>query len=169
MSNAYDILQRNQKKNQPFNINKNEDLKSQSRKKKNNLRKNNESATAEVDKIKDFLKKDSFKQIEPKQKEDFSDKLKEELNQLKQLTKEADNIFTEKKEKGNEKTTENEVKQDNSKKQSNEFKSKKEGNSNKISHGNKNSSQEAVLFDQEFEEKLSYLIDKLDIINRITK
>jgi len=161
-----------QKKN-TLNLNKNEDIKNKSTTENKNLKKKSET---ESDKIKDFLKKDSFKQIEPKPKRDFSDKLKDELNQLKELTKEADYIITEKKEKVNEakeaKRTENreevEGKKNKSDEKNKDVKNTIEESRNKISDGNK-ISRETILFETEFEEKLSYLIDKLDIINKITK
>ena len=161
-----------QKKN-TLNLNKNEDIKNKSTTENKNLRKKSET---ESDKIKDFLKKDSFKQIEPKPKRDFSDKLKDELNQLKELTKEADYIITEKKEKVNEakeaKRTENreevEGKKNKSDEKNKDVKNTIEESRVKVSDGNK-ISRETILFETEFEEKLSYLIDKLDIINKITK
>lgn len=158
-----------------------DDLELQNLNKNSNLRQDNREQRESVQ-IKSFLKEDSFKQIEAKQKEDFSDKLKEELNELKQLTNQADYIMTDKQDKANKKQEvkntedkENDEKKNKenilySFKKKEEIKQSKRDDSNiKLSNMIYINSNQSNNLEEEFEEKLSYIIDKLDIINKITK
>jgi len=145
-----------------------------------NLRKTNESNKEE---IKEFLKKEtSFKEKESLQKEDISQKLKDELNQLKTLTKEASGIFSDKEvnvknqdqkntihNRDNNSDKENFSHDENNRKTINFQKRKEQDLSIQQKNSTINNPQENFLLEQEFEDKLSYLIDKLDIINLITK
>lgn len=135
-----------------------------------------------------FLSKDSsFKEIENEEKkDDISQKLRIELNELKQLTKDANTIISNKDENSNmnknkeennssinNTDNENEIIKKNTlekiEEENKKMKIKENEKKNEKETKEKESQKEHIIIEQEFEDRLSYLIEKLDVINKITK
>lgn len=146
--------------------------------------------------MQDIFKSDKFKETDSSnditsvQKRDFADKLKDELNELKTLTKEANTIISYKNVNHNlQNKNENRKNSENYDKtigKIDNFSKLKEKNISKVNEKNNtqlsgendlnNSSginsatgQEKLILQQEFEDMLNYIINKLDIINKITQ
>ncbi len=124
------------------------------------------------------IEKIIFKEVEITEKENITDKLKIELNQLQKLTQEANNIIIEKDSNGKKNLKKKEYSNENKNienfqkpKSNSDVSDNNKGENIKIKSikGNYYVNEDTKFLEQEFEDKLNYLIDKLDVIDRIER